>query len=263
MNTHTSSAARFLAIGFSVVLLIISATTSFAFFVEFFPEIIPGSVLAKDIGALVSGAIGVALFDVATVVWLLMFLHDAATPQQRAIALILAVFTFMGSAAASVAYLSLSAEGSMDVLDVATKTTVASFALVIVLLGIVSNFGASQMYNRYSYDNIMKVQEANRRDKLLAAEFEQAGFLDKLIEQQVKEKITAIAPTLAESQAQRIVDKFHRGELSKYENPKTKGKPALPSGKPKREATHNPYKAASNGATPAPLVSNGKQNGQG
>ena len=216
MKGHQSSAVKFLSIGFALVLLSVSGLTSFAFFVEFFPEVIPEQVLNPDVGSLISGGIGVVLFDLATVIWLILFLNDAETEEQRAIALIMAGVTFIGSAAASVAYLSLTAKGSMDVLDVTTKNTVASFALGVVLLGIVANFGASQMYQRYEKGNKAKVRNSDREDVLQAAEDEQAGHLDALIAQNVREKLAAIAPELAEEQARRLVSRVYRVEAAKY-----------------------------------------------
>ncbi len=215
MNSHQQKAAQFLAVAFGVVVLAISASTSFGFFYTFFDNLIPHSVLAADIAALISGVIGTLLFDVACAIWLFIFLHHSETPEQRAITLIMTVLTFIGSAAASVAYLGLTAGGDLA-LDTATRDTIATFALVVVIIGVIANFGAMQAYQRYSYTNKQRVMEADRRDLLQSAEDEQARYLDELITQQVKEILTAQAGTLAQQQARRIAAKFYRHEMAKY-----------------------------------------------
>lgn len=216
METHKKKGANFIAMGFAVVVVAISASTSFGFFYTFFPGLLPGGIAATSIGALVSGAIGVALFDVACVVWLVMFLRDAETSEQRAISLIMTLVTFVGSAAASVAYLGLTATGEIA-LDAATKDTIGTFALVVVIVGVVANFGAMNAYQRYNLENKKRVREADRRDTLQEAENQQAAYLDKLIAQNVKEILTKQAPQLAQQQAQRIAEQFYLSEQSKYQ----------------------------------------------
>lgn len=254
MQTHQAKAANFLAIGFAMVVLTISATTSFGFFYSFFSGIIPTAVLPQSIGALISGSIGVMLFDAATVTWLILFLHHSQTPEQRAITLIMTVLTFIGSAAASIAYITLTADGQLAV-DVATADTVSNMALAVVILGIVANFGAMQMYNRYSYDNKQKVLQSNRRDMLQTAEDSQARYLDDLIAQQVTEQLTRIAPNLAQQQAAKLVAQFYRNETAKYANGDSKQTLPPPTTQPRRQQLEDLHHRLGNG--------NGNGNGNG
>lgn len=238
MSSHKQTAARFLAMAFAIVLLAISASTSFGFFYNHF-YLIPPSLLGETVGQLISGIVGVLLFDAATSIWLITYLNDAKTPEQRAIALILSGATFLGAAAASVAHLALSATGTMA-LDAATLDTISMIALVCVILGVIANFGGSLMYSRFSYDNKLSVRESDRADSVQMAEDEQARLLDDLIAQGVKEQITALAPQLAHEQASRLVESFRAREMAKYAG--TNGRqgqngtrPTLPTGQPVRE----------------------------
>lgn len=212
--SHKKTAARFLAMAFAIVLLAISASTSFGFFYNHF-YLIPPTLLGETVGQMISGIVGVLLFDAATSIWLITYLQDAQTPEQRAISLLLSGATFLGAAAASVAHLALSATGSMA-LDVATLDTISMIALVCVILGVIANFGGSLMYSRFSYDNKIAVRESDRADAVQMAEDEQARLLDDLIAQGVKEQITALAPQLANEQASRLVESFRAREMAKY-----------------------------------------------
>jgi hypothetical protein len=242
MNTHKKTAAKFLAAAFAITLLAISASTSFGFFYNHF-YLIPPSLLGETVGQMISGIVGVLLFDAATTIWLTIYLNDAKTPEQRAISLLLAGATFLGAAAASVAHLALSATGTMA-LDVSTLDTISMIALVCVILGVVANFGGSLMYSRFSHDNKIAVRESDRSDAIQEAEDEQARLLDGLIAQGVKEQITAVAPALAKEQATRLVEAFRSREMAKYAGTGQPGETAVPPTPPQEVPAARP--------TPAP-----------
>lgn len=235
--SHKKTAARFLAMAFALTLLVISASTSFGFFYNHF-YLIPPSLLGETVGQLISGVVGVLLFDAATSIWLIIYLQDARTPEQRAISLLLAGFTFLGAAAASVAHLALSATGAMA-LDVATLDTISMIALVCVILGVIANFGGSLMYSRFSYDNKIAVRESDRSDSIQAAEDEQARLLDGLIAQGVKEQITNLAPMLAKEQASRLVESFRAREMAKYAGTAPTAGTAVPTTPAQQPARQN------------------------
>jgi hypothetical protein len=220
MNAHKKTAAKFTAMAFGAVILAISASTSFAFFYNYFSSLIPPGVLGPDVAALISGVIGTLLFDVAAVVWLQTYLNDARTPEQRAISLMMLIITFIGAAAASVAHLSLSATGELA-LDVATLDSIATVALVTVIIGVIANFGSTIAYQRFSYDNKQAVRESDREDEIQKAEDGAANELDALVSQKLKERLTQIAPTLADDQAARIAAQYQRREAAKYGSAET------------------------------------------
>ena len=240
--SHKKTAAKFLLIGFGLAVLIISASTSFSFFYTFFGGLLPPTLVGPEIGGLISGTVGTLLFDLASSLWLLFYLNDAETAEQRAIALIMTVVTFVGAAAASVAHLGLTA-GSELALQDATRDTVANVSLVAVIIGVVANFGAVLAYQRFSYDNQHLVRESDRRDKIQAAENEHAHFLDNLISQQVKEVLAAKAPDLARQQAERIAARFYQQETAKYAS-------LPPSDNPPSDKAKVPAPAHTNGTDP-------------
>jgi hypothetical protein len=75
VSGHKVTAVRFILALFFGGLVVFSAMTTFSFFVAFFSKILPVATVGADVAALVSGVVGVFLFDVATVVWLYGFLY--------------------------------------------------------------------------------------------------------------------------------------------------------------------------------------------
>lgn len=217
MTTHKRKAAAFLVTGFGAVVLAISASTSFGFFYTYFDQLIPPAVLAPQIGALISGVVGVLLFDAACAIWLYTFLNHAETPEQRAISLIMTILTFMGAGAASVAYLGLTATGDLA-LDGATAETISTFALVVVIGGVIANFGAMQAYQRFSQENKEAVQEADLRDAVSSVKTSEKKNLVNLVAKNVREEISKMAPQIARVQAQQIAADVYREEMAKYAN---------------------------------------------
>ena len=215
MNAHKKTAARFTAISFGIVVLAISASTSFAFFYNYFSNLIPPGVLGEGISALISGVVGTLLFDVASVVWLQTYLNDARTPEQRAISLIMLIITFLGAAAASVAHLALSATGELA-LDAATLDTIATISLVTVIVGVIFNFGSTIAYQRYSQENKESVRESDRSDAVQRAEDDQLNELDRQLDKEVRDILAGMVPGLARQQAERIATQVARREGAKY-----------------------------------------------
>lgn len=226
MNAHKKTAAKFTAMAFGVIVLTISASTSFAFFYNYFSNLIPPGLLGSSVASLISGIVGTLLFDVASVVWLQTYLNDARTPEQRAISLIMLIVTFLGAAAASVAHLALSATGELA-LDAATLDSIATISLVAVIIGVIANFGSTIAYQRFSYENKQSVRTSDREDEIQKAEDEAANELDSLVSQKLKERLTHIAPALADRQADRIAAQYERRESAKYGSAEVR--PALPS----------------------------------
>lgn len=215
MKIHQAQGAKFLIATFSLIVLLISASTSFGFFYRFFSTLIPPTLFGYEVGAVLSGLIGMLLFDAACSIWLYTFLHHAITPEQRAVSLIMCGATFIGAAAASIAHLALTASNTMT-LDPSAVNTIAMVSLVAVILGVIANFGASLMYQRFSHENKAKVREADRHDEVQRAEAEHAKYLDELITKQVKEELAKAAPRIAALQAKRIAAQFNRHEAAKY-----------------------------------------------
>jgi len=214
-NEHENQAAGFFAVAFGISIFVISATTTFAFFYNNFPSLIPNDITGGSIGALISGGMGVVLLDLATIYWLNAFLKHAETSAQRAVALTMSIVAFVGAAGASVAHLVLSASEHLLPAGKGPET-VGMFAIGIVVFAVVANFGSVQAYSRFSLASQERVREANRRDQLQKAENEQAKLLDGLISQGVRENMAAAAPALAAQQAQRVVGKFLGVENAKY-----------------------------------------------
>jgi hypothetical protein len=197
----------------SVIIVAISAITTFGFFSNYFPAIVSPDFIGPMYARATSGLIGVIVFDLMTVTFLMAFLYKAGTPEQRAISLIMTFVTFIFSAVASAAHLYMTASGNMAQ-DAATLSTLRNVAMLAVVSGVVLNFGAWLLYSRYSLDSKNRVRQADRRDKIMTAEEQQADYLDRLVTQETKSRLEKEAPRLASIKSQRIADAFVRRELA-------------------------------------------------
>lgn len=215
IQSHQKKAAEFFVVGFSLIILAISATTTFTFFSSYFIQIFPVDLLGSQLARLMAGGAGVILFDLAAVYWLSTFLRHAETSEQRAISGLLLVITFAGAAAASMAQLGLAATGDVA-LDPATRQSIADISVWTVIAGVVVNFGANIAYSRFSLASKEAVREANRRDSLQKAEDKGNDLLDRELSQLVEQYLSDEVDAIAREQARRIAGQWRRDELTKY-----------------------------------------------
>jgi heme/copper-type cytochrome/quinol oxidase subunit 3 len=211
---HTRKSVSVIFSLFVVAILLISALTSFAFFYTFLPGLVPEGMIDGTLGRIVSGIIGVLLLDVATVVWLSNFLHNSETSEQRGIALIMTIITFIGSATASIAYIGLSGQNELSLAG-ETRATIGIASLFMVIGAIILNFAATQFHTRFSLESKQAVLEADRRDRLQTAEAENARHLDGLVEQSLKKQFQDLAPELAKTRARDLAHKMYSNEMTK------------------------------------------------
>lgn len=229
MNHHRKKAASFVFIFFSVVVLLISSITSFSFFYTFFPNMLPAGVLDSQTSRIISGSIGVTLFDLATAVWLFVFLQASETSEQRAISGLMITIAFLGAAMSSVAYLILTATGQLA-LDPQTQETVGLFSLVIVIIGVVANFGAAQAHGRFSKENKEAVAQADWDEKLEKAHEDNRKALLRQVEAKTKERLGEVAPQLADLKVDRIVKDFLNKEGGDHIKVEPRNRPPVDRG---------------------------------
>jgi len=101
-----------------------------------------------------------------------------------------------------------------------TRETIGMAALVVVIIGVILNFGSAQLHHRFSASSQEAVRDADRREAIQQAEAQQARLLDQLVAKSMKEKLTEMAPDLADEQATRLAAKFYQREEAKHEKPK-------------------------------------------
>ena len=232
MKTNTHSHKRqAVNIGFLVgglVWLVISGTSSFGFFYTYLPSIVPGGI-AGSIAPVISGAMGVALFDVAGILWLAVYLHHTETAAQRAIAMIMAVVTFAGSVAATVAYFALEATSGgsqLILLETNTANVIGWFALATVILGSALNFIGYNLYNSQSLENQRRIRDDNQRDVIQAAEDEAGEYLTDLVTSGVKARIKESAQRLADEEAAYLVGQYQMQRRARFATDVQPGLPA-------------------------------------
>lgn len=222
--THQEKTIEFIFMMFTIGVMIISAVTSFGFFYTYFGNLLPAGLVDSNISQAVSGIIGTSLFSIATAIWLLAFLYHAQTPEQRAVSLAMTIVAFLGDSFSSVAYLVLNATGEMMVVSDQTREVVAMVSLVVVIFGIIANFGASQMYNRFSERSKQAVREADRRDRMSVILDQKRADLDSKVAAQVDVELEALIPQLAKGQAGKLADEFRNVEqLRAKRDPKRMG----------------------------------------
>jgi len=214
LKSHQKSMAHYLAIAFGIVVLIISATTSFGFFYRFFSGLIPADIVGAFVARVVAGIVGVILYDLATVFWLTLFLSNADTPHQRAISGVMIAVSFIGAAVASVAHVILTAT-SFE-LTGSWFVTLQWVSVGTVTVGIIAQFGAKTLYDSQSHENTVKMKEADRRDELLDAQFAQMDTLTDKVKAESGRYFDMVAPDLAAHQARLIIQDFWKKESDKY-----------------------------------------------
>lgn len=202
---------QFIFKAFSSVVIFISGITTFSFFSTFFPGLIAEGNFDPRLSAIISGLIGVVLFDLGVLVWLNTYLNGSETSEQRSVSLLMTIIDFTCSALASIAWLVLSAVGPMA-LTPTTNQSIAVASLVAVLIGVVFNFGASVVFQRFTQEAKEQVQEQNRRDILASAETKNSRILDDLVTKGLSEKFSEMAPEIAGIQSERMAKKFYEIE---------------------------------------------------
>lgn len=220
VTAHKKESAKRIVMVFFFGVGIISASTSFGFFFNFFDALIPPSLplIGGMVGSIISGFVGVLLFDGSTAVWLYAYLFTAETAQQRSTSLTMSALAFVGAAAASVAHLSLSAF-QLDALTPEAKGWVSLGALIIVILGVVANFGAAINYQKNSKESQEAIRDSDRRDVMMENKKAYHKELDRLVGTKVREKLRAKAETLANLESDAIAQEYIDEEIAKY-NPK-------------------------------------------
>lgn len=213
-DTHEAKVAYYLFAFFGIIVLAISALTSFSFFYTYFPALIPEGILDGQVARIISGVVGTILFDISATIWLTVFLNASETAEQRAVAIIMTVVSFIGAGAASIAYLVLSATGELS-LGAETKESVAMFALVVVVIGVIANFGFHLMHKRYSKANKELVRENKFQDRMQALEDNNKDELFNQIEVELKELLKVVAPIVAAERAEHMKQQFVQRESVK------------------------------------------------
>lgn len=188
-----------------VVILALSAMTTFGFFIESMPGLIPLPFgIDPAIIKLITGAIGVLLFDGGAFYWLSVHNKSTENSKQRNVSNRIFWVCVAGSIMASLVYLVLFASNLWTVPQDARD--VIGFAALIGVAFVVSfHFYSGIEMTKHNEENRVRVAEANSADKAERAERDALVHLDTLMEKEVKDQLTKIAPVLANRQAADIV----------------------------------------------------------
>lgn len=140
----SNSAATWIRRVFFGAIVLLSASTSFLYFVEVFSF---GRGLVEDslISVMVNGAIGVLVLDIAALAWLRIYLQAADNNELRFFALTGAGVGVVGSALSSLAYLLMVSSGYAvpERLAVYTQWAMAAVIVIHFLLVFLSSYRAT------------------------------------------------------------------------------------------------------------------------
>jgi hypothetical protein len=230
------------------IYFVLSAVTSFAFFFVHLPAFVPlpflGAEMASVVEPVISGLIGVALFDLAAIKWLEIYLYGSGNNDQRDIAQRAFWVGFWGSAASSFAYIFLTGN-NLVVLPTEAAWWMSITSIFIIAASVVFNFYSKIVFDSHSNQSKEAIREAERLGRIQEAEANEADYLDDLIAQNVKERLNQHAAELASEQAEKIVAERLAIERAKYAN--KNHRPPRPTGSPQREVRA----FAANGRPPA------------
>lgn len=203
----------FIFTAFKIVVMSISALTSFAFFVTFLPSFIPSVISTEQGGSLITGLVGVMLLDVACISWL-YFRSHAETGEQGTLAMVGASATFIGSALASIAYLALSA--SEMVLEAQTIYMIQMVSLIGIIVAVVLNFGLAIMYEQQSEKNQANDRERKRQHQIVNTEAQQEQVLTAQIQTNMLQALKEMAPGLAAEGSDWYTQLFQDRQRTRY-----------------------------------------------
>jgi hypothetical protein len=211
-----SPGKQFVFAGFKILIVAISALTSFAFFITFLPSLIPSIITTEQGGSLITGLVGVILLDGACLVWLHLR-GTAETGQQGTMAFAGAVIAFCGSALASVAYLALSA--SEVILDSQSTYTLQMVSLIGIITAVVANFALAILYEQNSIENQENAREIKRHHRIMNTEARHEKQLSGDMERLMREALKGRAPEMAQTGTEWYVEKIKDKERRRYGRP--------------------------------------------
>jgi len=214
-NTLERLAANKTSVGLGILYFIISGLTSFMFFHENLPTLVSLDMLGSSaaiVEPIISGLVGVALFDGAAVGWLTLYLRGCDNNEQRSIARLAFWAAIGGSSISSFAHLFLTGNSLLQ-LPADFEFGISVFSVFIIALAVVLNFVAKLQFDANSNDSKEATRESTRRGRIQAAEDRQADQLDKLIVEKTESKLEAKADNIAEKRSDRIAQMRERLEM--------------------------------------------------
>lgn len=207
--TMQSTAAKYIKGVFFTVIVLLSAATSFLYFVEVFSF---GRGLLEDtlIAVLLNGLIGVTVLDAAAIAWLKIYLGASDNNELRTFAAAGMIVAMIGSALSSLAYLLMVSSGYVIPPKLATYTQWAMAGIIVFhfVLVFLSAYRATQA--RIDEKAAEMLSEA--QEEML-----------KLTEQEFRLRIPDLAKTNADALTRLLAGRF--ASLSSLQLPKQQALP--------------------------------------
>lgn len=205
---------------FAGTIILASSILTFGFFFTFLPALVV--FLDANIAALISGTLGVLIFDGGALVWLRVYLHGCENDDQRNIALQTSVIDITGSAVASFVQIFLTGTGLIALSD-NFKWGIGLAALIVTGAVLTWNFVAVWRFRKNSDASKESIREGKRQALIRAEEDKQLDELDKMIASKVSSKLQERTDELAEARAQHILQTRLTAENAKGVSPSRNG----------------------------------------
>jgi len=154
--------AKAVALIFGTALIIISATTSAAFFSTYAAGLF--NFVTPELSPLLSAIVGVVVFEGASITWAWLRANDADTKNQLSTASIGAWASMAGGLIVTACYFALNTSLLFERLDAQALTVISLSSGVLIILGVALNFALAHIYRVNSATN----QEAENSAELRA-----------------------------------------------------------------------------------------------
>ena len=147
-DNQKPAAAKAVASLFGGVLLLISATTSMAFFAEYAGELF--AFVSPELSPYLSAITGALVFEGASVVWSWLRSHDSDTATQLTVASTGAWLSMAGGLAVTACYFLLNVSLLSERLDATAQTTISLMSGLLIIAGVALNFALAHIYRNSS-----------------------------------------------------------------------------------------------------------------
>lgn len=209
-NTYIQS----IFIVFTIIVILISSTLTFSFFLEFLPNFLPMELVGKEISQIFSGLFGLLVFDIGSLVWLYVYLKLAENDSQRTTSMFASLIDFAGSLITSFTYLIITGQ-KLYALSEGLRSNIGFVALISIAFVMVYNFFSIWVYKKNSDESLKDIDEGRRRQRLQNLFKAREAILDKDIEKLVRDEYNRRKPEIAKMIAEKTINKKIEEELGR------------------------------------------------
>ena len=183
-----------------IILISVSAVTSFMFFAEYASGVFQR--ISPTLSPYLAGLVGVISFEIMSVVWRYLHANNADTERQMKLAQAGALFSLMGGLLVTVIYFALQTELLAGVIDAQTLTTLQILGGILIILGVSGNFGLYHFYEEASSSHQANLQKSHINAMKSKASFQTRAATTQQTLRHTMSRIDRAIPVQAARQAE-------------------------------------------------------------